>query len=128
VLAVEMFVTGDQLALNEIAPRPHNSGHYTIDACNASQFVQQVRTLCGLPVATISLHQPVVMYNLLGDSILADGFNWQNLQKIENAHVHVYGKSEARIGRKMGHVNFLCADTATGLATLTDAKKTAGLL
>ena len=118
VLAVEMFVTGEIISLNEIAPRPHNSGHYTMDACNYSQFDQQVRTLAGLPVGDVKLHQPAVMLNLLGDSILADGFEWQSLQKNANAHVHVYGKKEARVGRKMGHVNFLTDDLQACLATI----------
>jgi len=107
VLAVEMFVCNGSISLNEIAPRPHNSGHYTMDACNYSQFDQQVRTLAGLPVGKVEMHQNVVMYNLLGDQILADGFRWDDLQNTKNAHVHVYGKSEAREGRKMGHVNVL---------------------
>ena len=107
VMAVEMFVYNGSVSLNEIAPRPHNSGHYTMDACNYSQFDQQVRTLAGLPVGKVQLHQNVVMYNLLGEQILAGGFEWDHLQNTENAHVHVYGKSEAREGRKMGHVNIL---------------------
>ena len=90
VLAVEMFVTGESISLNEIAPRPHNSGHFTMDACNYSQFDQQVRTLAGLPVGDIELHQSVVMLNILGDLVLTDGFEWQSLQKIVNAHAVSY--------------------------------------
>jgi len=111
VLAVEMFVCDDAISLNEIAPRPHNSGHYTMDACNYSQFDQQVRTLAGLPVGKVELHQHAVMYNLLGDQILSEGFRWDQMQTTNNAHVHVYGKAEARVGRKMGHVNLLGDDT-----------------
>ena len=111
VLAVEMFVCDGAISLNEIAPRPHNSGHYTMDACNYSQFDQQVRSLAGLPVAKIVQHQPAVMVNMLGDLLLSDGFNWQHLQSSENTHVHVYGKAEARAGRKMGHVNILGEST-----------------
>lgn len=93
--------------MNEIAPRPHNSGHYTKDACNYSQFDQQVRTLAGLPVAKITQHRPAVMYNVLGDLILRGDFQWQSLQRLGNGHLHVYGKFKARPGRKMGHINLL---------------------
>ncbi len=116
VLAVEMFVCGESLSLNEIAPRPHNSGHYTMDACNYSQFDQQVRALAGLPVGEVVQHQPAIMINLLGDVLLAEGFDWSKLQSVRNAHVHVYGKSEARAGRKMAHVNLLGSDTESLLA------------
>jgi len=111
VLAVEMFVCNGSVSLNEIAPRPHNSGHYTMDACNYSQFDQQVRTLAGLPAGKIVMQQSAVMLNLLGDQILSSDFNWAQLQNAENAHCHVYGKSEARPGRKMGHVNILGDNT-----------------
>jgi len=111
VLAVEMFVCDGAISLNEIAPRPHNSGHYTMDACNYSQFDQQVRSLAGVPVAKIVQHTPTVMVNVLGDMLLADGFDWQELQSSENTHIHVYGKAEARAGRKMGHVNILGEST-----------------
>ncbi len=107
VLAIEMFVCGESISLNEIAPRPHNSGHYTMDACNYSQFDQQVRTLIGLPVAKVNLHQPAVMLNVLGDLILSDGFDWKKVQQVSNGHVHIYGKTEARIARKMAHINLL---------------------
>ncbi|HST00155.1 MAG TPA: 5-(carboxyamino)imidazole ribonucleotide synthase [Usitatibacter sp.] len=104
VLAVEMFVVGGKLLLNEIAPRPHNSGHYTIDACRTSQFEQQVRVLCGLPLGDASQHTPAVMVNLLGD-IWRDGEpRWEAVLVHPGAHLHLYGKREARPGRKMGHV------------------------
>jgi len=104
VLALEMFVVGGRLLLNEIAPRPHNSGHYTIDACRTSQFEQQVRVLCGLPLADPSQHTPAVMVNLLGD-IWRDGEpRWEAVLRHAGAHLHLYGKREARPGRKMGHV------------------------
>jgi 5-(carboxyamino)imidazole ribonucleotide synthase len=104
VLAVEMFVVGGRLLLNEIAPRPHNSGHYTIDACRSSQFEQQVRVLCGLPLGDPSQHTPAVMVNLLGD-IWRDGLpRWEAVLRHAGAHLHLYGKREARPGRKMGHV------------------------
>jgi 5-(carboxyamino)imidazole ribonucleotide synthase len=105
VLAVEMFVVGGRLLLNEIAPRPHNSGHYTIDACRTSQFEQQVRVLCGLPLGDPSQHTPAVMVNLLGD--IWDGHgdpDWAAVLRHPGAHLHLYGKRETRPGRKMGHV------------------------
>ena len=104
VLAVEMFVVGGRLLVNEIAPRPHNSGHYTIDACRTSQFEQQVRVLCGLPLGDPSLHTPAVMVNLLGDIWGAGEPRWEAVLHHAGAHLHLYGKREARPGRKMGHV------------------------
>ena len=109
VLAIEMFVAGDNILLNEIAPRPHNSGHYTLDATSVSQFDQQVLTLCGLPAAKAEQYTPVVMFNVLGDLLLTDGFDWSSINLAE-CHVHMYGKAEARIGRKMGHINFVGED------------------
>jgi 5-(carboxyamino)imidazole ribonucleotide synthase len=104
VLAVEMFVVGGKLLLNEIAPRPHNSGHYTIDACRSSQFEQQVRVLCGLPLGDPSQHTPAVMVNLLGDIWSGGEPQWEAVLRHRGAHLHLYGKREARPGRKMGHV------------------------
>jgi 5-(carboxyamino)imidazole ribonucleotide synthase len=104
VLALEMFVVDGRLLLNEIAPRPHNSGHYTIDACRTSQFEQQVRVLCGLPLADPSQHTPAVMVNLLGDIWRAGEPPWEAVLRHAGAHLHLYGKREARPGRKMGHV------------------------
>jgi len=111
VLAVEMFVVGGKLLLNEIAPRPHNSGHYTIDACRTSQFEQQVRVLCGLPLGDPSQHTPAVMVNLLGD-IWRGGAepDWAAVLEHPGAHLHLYGKRETRPGRKMGHVT-VCEPT-----------------
>ena len=101
VLAVEMFVTRDgQLLANEMAPRPHNSGHWTIDAAVTSQFEQLVRAVCGLPLGDPARTGNAVMTNLIGDEIEA----WPELVKEAGARVHLYGKSEARPGRKMGHV------------------------
>jgi 5-(carboxyamino)imidazole ribonucleotide synthase len=104
VLALEMFVTkqGGILA-NEIAPRTHNSGHWTIDACACSQFEQHVRTVCGLPVGDPGRHSDAEMINLLGNDV-AKIAKWY---KKENACVHLYGKSEIKDGRKMGHVTIL---------------------
>ena len=110
VLAVEMFVVGGALLLNEIAPRPHNSGHYTIDACRTSQFEQQVRVLCGLPLGDPSQHTPSVMVNLLGDIWSAGEPRWEAVLAHPGAHLHLYGKREARPGRKMGHVT-VCEGT-----------------
>jgi 5-(carboxyamino)imidazole ribonucleotide synthase len=110
VLAVEMFIVEGRLLLNEIAPRPHNSGHYTIDGCRTSQFEQQVRVLCGLPLGDASLHTPSVMVNLLGDLWSAGEPAWQHVLKHAGAHLHLYGKREARPGRKMGHVT-VCEPT-----------------
>jgi 5-(carboxyamino)imidazole ribonucleotide synthase len=97
-------VVGGRLLLNEIAPRPHNSGHYTIDACRTSQFEQQVRVLCGLPLGDPSQHTPAVMVNLLGDIWRSGEPDWGAVLRHPGAHLHLYGKREARPGRKMGHV------------------------
>ncbi|MFO7953405.1 5-(carboxyamino)imidazole ribonucleotide synthase [Thioalkalivibrio sp.] len=109
VLAVEFFLTVDgKLLVNEIAPRPHNSGHYTQDACTVSQFEQQVRAVCGLGLAPALLTMPVAMVNLLGDLWPATGApDWRNVLAAGRARLHLYGKAEARTGRKMGHVNVL---------------------
>jgi len=110
VLAVEMFVVGGKLMLNEIAPRPHNSGHYTMDACRTSQFEQQVRVLCGLPLGDPSQHTPAVMVNLLGDIWRGGEPQWDAVLRHSGAHLHLYGKRDARPGRKMGHVT-VCEST-----------------
>lgn len=120
VLAVEFFVlAGDKLLINEIAPRPHNSGHYTIDACRSSQFEQQVRVLCDLPLGDPSQHSPAVMVNLMGDLWRGPDKkiapNWQAVLKHPGAHLHLYGKREARAGRKMGHVTVCDADLSRAL-------------
>lgn len=111
VLAVEMFVVGEkqQLVINEIAPRPHNSGHYTIDACISNQFQQQARIMCGLPPAPTNLHHPCCMVNLLGDIWGENGEepNWSPILEAPDAFLHLYGKKEARTGRKMGHFTVL---------------------
>jgi len=109
VLAIEMFVVGDEIYINELAPRPHNSGHYTIDACETSQFEQHVRAVCGLPLGDTRLHTPVVMVNILGDHM--DMGQLDNLAPymplLPRGKLHLYGKAEAKIGRKMGHINLL---------------------
>lgn len=104
VLALELFVTKDgNLVANEIAPRTHNSGHWTMDGCNVSQFDQHVRAVCGLPILTPQQHSAVTMLNLIGDDVE----KLPAYYAMDNACVHLYGKTEAREGRKMGHVNLL---------------------
>jgi 5-(carboxyamino)imidazole ribonucleotide synthase len=118
LLAVEFFLTKDQqLLINEIAPRPHNSGHYTLDACVTNQFEQQVRMLCGLPPGDTRLLSPVVMINLLGDLWQGGDPAWDKLFAYPNAKLHLYGKHAARPGRKMGHYNVLAQDVEQALAS-----------
>jgi len=117
VLAVEFFVTTEgELLVNEIAPRPHNSGHYTIDACVTSQFEQQVRTLCGLPLGETHLIAPAVMVNLLGDVWHGGEPAWDAVFSCPEAKLHLYGKHEARPGRKMGHYTVLGRDVDAALS------------
>jgi 5-(carboxyamino)imidazole ribonucleotide synthase len=107
-MAVEFFVVeGDTLLINEIAPRPHNSGHYTLDACATDQFEQQVRALAGLPLGDPSLFSPVAMVNLLGDLWERGEPLWEQALADPHVHLHLYGKTEPRPGRKMGHINAL---------------------
>ena len=119
VMAVEFFVDEQgQILFNEMAPRPHNSGHYTLDATVTSQFEQQLRALCGLPLGSTELLRPVCMINLLGD-LWSDGEEqsapkWQHVFAADSAHLHLYGKSEARPGRKMGHINCLAESAELG--------------
>ncbi|MBB6450841.1 5-(carboxyamino)imidazole ribonucleotide synthase [Geomicrobium halophilum] len=102
-LAMEMFYHEDgRVYVNELAPRPHNSGHYTLDACNVSQFHLHVRAICGWPLVTPELNTPVVMDNILGEHV-EDAI--EKIPSYKNAFLHLYGKAEARISRKMGHVN-----------------------
>ncbi|NQY27718.1 MAG: 5-(carboxyamino)imidazole ribonucleotide synthase [Piscirickettsiaceae bacterium] len=107
-MAVEFFIsTEGNILTNEIAPRPHNSGHFTLDACETSQFEQQVRMLCGLPSGNCDLTSPVVMINLLGDVWGQTQPHWDTLLSQPQNKLHLYGKKEARPGRKMGHFNVL---------------------
>lgn len=118
LLAVEFFLTKDNdLLINEMAPRPHNSGHYTLDACVTSQFEQQVRMLCGLPPGDVRLLSPVVMINLLGDLWQGGEPAWDKLFAYHQAKLHLYGKHAARSGRKMGHFNILASDLELALET-----------
>ncbi len=123
VLAVEFFVLADdRLLINEIAPRPHNSGHATLDAYVTSQFEQQVRTLCGLPLGSTRLLSPAVMVNLLGD-LWADGEpHWEKLLQHKQVKLHLYGKSDPRPGRKMGHFTCLDESLEQALAVALEAK------
>lgn len=112
VLAVEMFVVGGRLLVNELAPRPHNSGHWTLDAAATSQFEQQVRAVCGLPLGDPSLTSGgAAMVNLLGDEWAGGAPDWAAALARPGAHLHLYGKAEPRPGRKMGHLT-LAADSA----------------
>lgn len=124
VMAVEFFVLEDgAIVFNEMAPRPHNSGHYTLDATACDQFQQQVRALCGLPLGDTRLLTPVVMVNLLGD-VWAPEPPWEELLGHPGVQLHLYGKAEARPGRKMGHYNCLAPtlDAALALALETRAR------
>ena len=117
VLCVEFFLVQDELLVNEMAPRPHNSGHYTIDACDLSQFDLQVRTLAGLPLVQPRQHSQAVMLNLLGDLWLAGNGkvvtpDWAAVLAVAGTHLHLYGKLEPRIGRKMGHLTVTGASRA----------------
>ena len=104
VLAVELFVMergADRLLVNEIAPRVHNSGHWTTDGCLCSQFEQHIRAIAGWPLGDTARHSDAVMTNLIGD----DASRWQEIVGESGARLHLYGKAESRPGRKMGHVN-----------------------
>ena len=124
VMAVEFFISNGELLVNEITPRPHNSGHYTLDACLTDQFEQQVRAVCGLPLGETTLLSPVVMINMLGD-IWHNGKEpkWQILLDHPNVKLHLYGKREARPGRKMGHFNVLSAKISDALTLAEDLKQ-----
>jgi len=128
VLCVEFFVLeggqeGERLVVNEIAPRPHNSGHYTLDACDQSQFDLQVRTLAGLPLTQPRQHSPAIMLNLLGDLWGANGESpaWDKVLALPGTHLHLYGKLSARKGRKMGHLNITGATPEAVRATALQA-------
>ncbi len=113
VLCVEFFMTRDgRLLVNELAPRPHNSGHLTIDACVTSQFEQQLRSVCGLPLGSTEMLRPAAMANLLGDVWAGGEPRWEAALALPEVKLHLYGKSEARAGRKMGHLT-VTAETAS---------------
>jgi 5-(carboxyamino)imidazole ribonucleotide synthase len=133
VLCVEFFVLKDgRLVVNEMAPRPHNSGHYTMNACDLSQFEMQVRAMTGLPLREPRLHSPVVMLNLLGDLWFdAEGRerapDWAGVLALPGAELHLYGKTEARPGRKMGHLNVIGASAEQARANARRACALLGL-
>ncbi|MDR3455006.1 MAG: 5-(carboxyamino)imidazole ribonucleotide synthase [Rhodoferax sp.] len=133
VMCVEFFVLqDDSLVVNEMAPRPHNSGHYTIDACDLSQFDLQLRTLTGLPLVAPRQHSPAIMLNLLGDLWFPSGDEavtppWRELLALPGAHLHLYGKQQARRGRKMGHLCITGASVAQARATAQQAAQLLGL-
>ena len=137
VLCVEFFVLDPQspeaqalggLVVNEMAPRPHNSGHYSMDACDVSQFDLQVRTLAGLPLVQPRQHSPAIMLNLLGD-IWPDGGTppWDAVLALPGTHLHLYGKAIASKGRKMGHLNITGASIALVRATALQAAALLGI-
>jgi 5-(carboxyamino)imidazole ribonucleotide synthase len=132
VLCVEFFVLADgALVANEIAPRPHNSGHYSIDACDLSQFALQVRTLTGAPLVAPRLHSPCVMLNLLGDLWQKGGVagepDWRSVLALAGAHLHLYGKRDPRPGRKMGHLTLTAASAEAAEALAGEAARRLGL-
>lgn len=137
VLCIEFFVIDDgsaegALVLNEMAPRPHNSGHYTLDACDVSQFELQVRTLAGLPLVAPRQHSPALMLNLLGELWFdAQGQprspDWAAVLALPGAHLHLYGKHEARPGRKMGHLTLTGATPEQAQATARTAAAILGI-
>lgn len=123
-LCVEFFLTRDEkLLINELAPRPHNSGHLTFDACVTSQFEQQLRAVCGLPLGSTEFYKPAAMANLLGDAWQAGEPNWANAVKFPNLKLHLYGKAEARRGRKMGHLTALAETAQKAVETVRKARE-----
>jgi len=132
VLCVEFFVLQDgSLVVNEMAPRPHNSGHYSLDACDTSQFGLQVRTLAGLPLVQPRQHSSAFMLNLLGD-LWTDAKGqaceppWSAVLALPGTHLHLYGKREARAGRKMGHLTITAATPAQARAVALQAAEVLG--
>ena len=131
VLCVEFFVVQDgSLVVNEIAPRPHNSGHYSLDACDQSQFDLQVRTLAGLPLTAPRQHSAAVMLNLLGE-LWGPGLDatppWDAVLALPGAHLHLYGKRQARLGRKMGHLTLTAHSPQAARASALAAAKILGI-
>ncbi len=124
LLTVEMFLTtDDRILVNELAPRPHNSGHLTIDACVTSQFEQQVRAVCGLPLGSTELRQPAAMANLLGN-LWEDGEpDWGRALEEPSVKLHLYGKAEPRAGRKMGHLTATASTAQAALERVAQARQ-----
>jgi 5-(carboxyamino)imidazole ribonucleotide synthase len=132
-LGVEFFVVHGQLHVNEMAPRPHNSGHYTLDACVTNQFEQQVRALCGLPLGDARAHSAAVMVNLLGDLWYLDAPHhaqepdWAKLLAVPDLKLHLYGKHHARPGRKMGHFTVIGANPSEVQKSALAARRAIGI-
>lgn len=123
-LCVEFFLGADgKLLINELAPRPHNSGHLTFDACVTSQFEQQLRAVCGLPLGSTEFYKPCAMANLLGDVWETQEPNWANALQNPNVKLHLYGKSEARKGRKMGHLTAVGETIEEAVNTVKTARE-----
>lgn len=123
VLCVEFFLCGDgRLLVNEIAPRPHNSGHLTVDACVTSQFEQQLRAVCGLPLGDARYLSPAAMANVLGDLWQAGEPDWAAATAVAGVKLHLYGKREARPGRKMGHLTALAESGAAAVTAVIEAR------
>ena len=123
ILCIEFFLTSDgRLLLNELAPRPHNSGHLTFDACRTSQFEQQVRAICELPLGSPELLQPAAMANLLGDLWAAGEPNWGAALSLPDVKLHLYGKATPRPGRKMGHLTVLAATPEAAKSRVLEAR------
>jgi 5-(carboxyamino)imidazole ribonucleotide synthase len=133
VMAVEFFVSEGQLLANEMAPRPHNSGHYTIDACVTNQFEQQLRALTGLPLGDARLHSQAVMVNILGDvwNFASNGSfsepDWAKVFANPELKLHLYGKHEPRLGRKMGHFTVIGAEQETVIVGAVKARAELGI-
>jgi 5-(carboxyamino)imidazole ribonucleotide synthase len=123
LLCVEFFVTRDgRLLVNELAPRPHNSGHLTFDACRTSQFEQQLRAICGLPLGAPDLIQPAAMANVLGD-LWRDGEpDWAAALAFPDVKLHLYGKTDPRPGRKMGHLTAMAPARAEAKERVLEAR------
>lgn len=123
-LCVEFFLSADEkLLINELAPRPHNSGHLTFDACVTSQFEQQLRAVCGLPLGSTEFYKPAAMANLLGDVWQAGEPDWWNSLQFPNLKLHLYGKAEARGGRKMGHLTAMAESAQKAVETVRKARE-----
>jgi 5-(carboxyamino)imidazole ribonucleotide synthase len=127
VLCVEMFVTHDgRVLVNELAPRTHNSGHFTIEACATSQFEQQLRAVCGLPLGAVAQRAPAAMANLLGDLWVGGEPRWAAALAVRGVALHLYGKAEARPGRKMGHLTALAPTTEEASRLVLEARAALG--
>lgn len=122
LLCVEMFVVGNEVIVNELAPRPHNSGHVTFDACVTSQFEQQLRAVCDLPLGDVTMTRPVAMANLLGDLWQNGEPNWSAALADPRVKLHLYGKTQAKPGRKMGHLIALADNTSEARALVIAAR------